>query len=118
MTRSTTGPRPLRVLQVVQRFYPELGGLETHVAEVTSRLRDVPDIEVTILTTDRSGELPAEEWINGVRVLRRRSYPEHKDYYFSPGLVRRRASTPSLPVGDWSASACRAAPRPNSTWAS
>lgn len=87
MTRSTIARRPLRVLQVVQRFYPELGGLETHVAEVTSRLKDMPDIEVTILTTDRSGALPAQEWINGVRVLRRRSYPESKDYYFSPGLV-------------------------------
>lgn len=79
--------RPLRVLQVVQRFYPELGGLETHVAEVTSRLKDVPNLEITILTTDRSGRLPREEMVNGVRVLRRQSYPEHKDYYFSPGLV-------------------------------
>ena len=79
--------RPLRVLQVVQRFYPELGGLETHVAEVTSRLRSMPDIEITILATDRSGTLPAQEWINGVRVLRRRSFPRTKDYYFSPGLV-------------------------------
>lgn len=87
MTHSTNGPRPLRVLQVVQRFYPELGGLETHVAEVTSRLKNMPGIEITILTTDRSGTLPAEEVIGGVRVLRRRSYPEHKDYYFSPGLV-------------------------------
>ena len=87
MTGPTIASRPLRVLQVVQRFYPELGGLETHVAEVTSRLRDMPDIEITILTTDRSGALPPEEWINGVRVLRRRSYPEHKDYYFSPGLI-------------------------------
>ena len=80
--------RPIRVLQVVQRFYPELGGLETHVAEVTARLEDLPDIEVTILTTDRSGRLPREEIVNGVRVLRRRSYPENKDYYFSPGLIR------------------------------
>lgn len=80
--------RPIRVLQVVQRFYPELGGLETHVAEVTSRLREMPDIEITILTTDRSGELPKEDVINGVRVIRRRSWPREKDYYFSPGLVK------------------------------
>ncbi len=79
---------PLRVLQVVQRFYPELGGLETHVAEVTSRLRDVPDIDITILTTDRSGELPQEDLINGVRVIRRRSWPRNRDYYFAPGLAR------------------------------
>ncbi|MET3807805.1 glycosyltransferase involved in cell wall biosynthesis [Nakamurella sp. UYEF19] len=80
--------RPIRVLQVVQRFYPELGGLETHVAEVTSRLRDMPDIEITVLTTDRTGDLPAEDEINGVRVIRRRSWPREKDYYFSPGLVK------------------------------
>jgi glycosyltransferase involved in cell wall biosynthesis len=80
--------RPIRVLQVVQRFYPELGGLETHVAEVTSRLRDMPDIEITVLTTDRTGELPQDGEINGVRVIRRQSWPREKDYYFSPGLVK------------------------------
>lgn len=81
-------PRPLRVLQVVQRFSPELGGLETHVSEVTKRMAQSDDIDVTVLTTDRSGLLPREERLNGVRVIRRRSWPRRGELYFSPGVVR------------------------------
>jgi glycosyltransferase involved in cell wall biosynthesis len=84
----TAPDRPFRVLQVVQRFAPELGGLETHVAEVTKRLAGVRDIEVTVLTTDRTGALPREDRINGVRVIRRRSFRRNGEEYFSPGLVR------------------------------
>jgi glycosyltransferase involved in cell wall biosynthesis len=86
--RSEPAARPLRVLQVVQRFYPELGGLETHVAEVTRRIQGSDDIEVTILATDRSGELPAEDEVAGVRVLRRRSWPRDGEAYLSPGIAK------------------------------
>ena len=85
---SRPAPRPYRVLQVVQRFAPELGGLETHVAEVTERLAGTRDIEITVLTTDRTGALPREDRVNGVRVIRRRSWREGGEEYFSPGLVR------------------------------
>ncbi len=79
----------MRVLQVVQRFSPELGGLETHVSEVTKRIAASElDIEVTVLTTDRTGALPREEILNGVRVIRRRSWPRNGELYFSPGIVR------------------------------
>ncbi|RKS71303.1 glycosyltransferase involved in cell wall biosynthesis [Motilibacter peucedani] len=78
--------RPLRVLQVVQRFFPELGGTETHVAEVTRRLVAVDDIDVTVLATDRSGTLPRRDEVDGVRVVRRRSWPRDADLYLSPGV--------------------------------
>ncbi len=80
--------RPLRVLHVVHRFLPELGGTETHVAQVTQRLARRSDIDVTILTTDRSGKLPTHEIINGVLVLRQRAWPRNRDYYYSPGIAR------------------------------
>ena len=79
---------PYRVLQVVQRFSPELGGLETHVAEVTKRLAGTRDIHVTVLTTDRTGRLPRIDRVNGVRVIRRRSFRRNGEEYFAPGLVR------------------------------
>jgi glycosyltransferase involved in cell wall biosynthesis len=82
------GQCPLRVLQVVPRFYPELGGLETHVAAVTRRLADRDDIDITVLATDRSGRLAQQDTVDGVRVLRRRSWPRKRDYYFSPGIMR------------------------------
>lgn len=87
-TEEFSRARPIRVLQVVQRFSPELGGLETHVSEVTRRLALIDDIEVTVLTTDRTGALPREEWINGVRVMRRRSWSRAGEEYFAPGIVR------------------------------
>lgn len=88
MTSRIPTMRPLRVLQVVQRFSPELGGLETHVSEVTKRLAETGDIEVTVLTTDRTGALPREDRVNGVRVVRRRSWPRNGEAYFSPGMAR------------------------------
>ena len=88
--RSEEAPRTrsIRVLHVVQRFSPELGGLETHVSEVTKRLALTEDIEVTVLTTDRTGALPREEWLGGVRVIRRRSWSRTGEEYFSPGIAR------------------------------
>jgi glycosyltransferase involved in cell wall biosynthesis len=85
--RQRTGGR-LRVLSVVHRFLPELGGTETHVAEVTRRLVHQPDLELTVLTTDRSGDLPPDEVVDGVRVLRKSAWPRERDYYFSPDLVQ------------------------------
>lgn len=80
---STTRPR---ILMVVQRFFPEMGGTETHVAEVASRLVASGEFDVTVLTTDRTGRLAHAESHDGYQVLRRRSWPEEKDYYLSPGL--------------------------------
>jgi glycosyltransferase involved in cell wall biosynthesis len=87
--------RPLRILQVVHRFFPELGGTETHVAEVSRRLAEHSDLDVTVLTTDRSGELQPQESVQGVPLIRRRAWPRDRDYYFSPGVYREIAS------GDW-----------------
>jgi glycosyltransferase involved in cell wall biosynthesis/GT2 family glycosyltransferase len=81
-----TESRPLRVLVVTARFFPDLGGTETHVHEVTRRMAKRGDLDLTILTTDRSGRLAVREEIDGFRVLRCRSYPRYRDYYFAPGL--------------------------------
>lgn len=82
-------PRPtrrLRVLEVSARFLPDMGGVETHVYEVTRRLTRCADLDLTVLTTDRSAALPAREEFDGFTVLRCRSYPRHRDYYFAPEL--------------------------------
>ncbi|GGF48789.1 glycosyl transferase family 1 [Marmoricola endophyticus] len=84
-----------KILQVVHRFLPETGGTETHVAEVSARLAERGEFDVTVLTTDRSAELPAAERIDGYDVLRRRAWPRDRDYYVSPGLARVVSS------GDW-----------------
>jgi glycosyltransferase involved in cell wall biosynthesis len=43
---------------------------------------------VTVLTTDRDGELPAQESDQGVLVQRVRAYPGWADYYWAPGVYR------------------------------
>ena len=80
--------RPIRVLVVAPRFLPDLGGVETHTYEVTRRIARRGDLELTILATDRLGILPVREEVEGFTVLRCRSYPSRRDYYFAPGIYR------------------------------
>lgn len=87
--------RPLRVLEVTPRFLPELGGMETHTLEVSSRLGARDDLDVTVFATDRSGRLPRSEVGDGFEVIRRRAWPRTRDYYLCPGLV------PVITRGGW-----------------
>ena len=77
----------LRVLLVAARYFPYIGGTETHVYEVGRRLVRA-GVEVTILTTDVSGRLPAVEEAEGIQIRRVRAWPANKDYYFAPGIYR------------------------------
>jgi glycosyltransferase involved in cell wall biosynthesis len=80
--------RPLRVLVVAARFPPDLGGTENHTYEVSKRIAERSDIELTVLATDRSGTLPASEVMDGFTVRRCRAYPRQRDYYFAPDIYR------------------------------
>ena len=83
---------PLRVAMVSARALPLMGGIETHVHEVSTRL-GAAGVDVTVLTTDRSGDLPVEEKLPGYRVRRWRAYPRSRDYYLAPGLTRHLLRT-------------------------
>jgi glycosyltransferase involved in cell wall biosynthesis len=84
-------PRPLRVAMVSALALPEMGGIETHVHEVSTRLAGA-GVDVTVLTTDRSGELPIEEDFPGYHVRRWPTYPRSQDYGLAPGLARHLMS--------------------------
>ena len=77
----------LRVLLVAARYFPYMGGLETHVYEVGRRLAHA-GVEITILTTDVSGRLPTVEEAEGMQIRRVRAWPANKDYFFAPGIYR------------------------------
>jgi len=80
--------QPLRVLMVTPRFFPFMGGIETHVYEVGRRLAH-DGVEVTILTTrprTSSETLLREEYIAGMRVLRVHSWPAERDYHIAPAM--------------------------------
>ena len=88
-SRSFVQIRRIRVLVVAARFLPDLGGIETHIYEITRRMANHSDLDLTVLTTDRSGTRPIREEFEGFTVLRCRSYPRRRDYYFAPGIYRR-----------------------------
>lgn len=86
--------KTLRVLQITPRYFPEMGGIETHVHEVSQRLA-AAGVKVGILTSDRGGSLPKEEAIGEVRVRRVPAWPKKRDYYFAPSIFRE------VDTGEW-----------------
>ena len=71
---------------VSARFPPFIGGIETHVREVAPRLASL-GLDVEVLTTDPTGELPQHELLDGVSVVRIPAYPRERDYYLAPGIL-------------------------------
>jgi len=88
--------RKMRILQVTARYYPLMGGIETHVYEVARRMARLGH-EVTVLTTDPSGNLPKEENIDGVKIQRVRAYPAKGELYIAPEVYQKIARN----EGNW-----------------
>ena len=78
----------LNVLMVALRYFPYMGGVETHVHEVGRRLvRN--GVNVTLLTTvpfTRTNSLVGEEMVEGMRVIRVPSWPSQRDYSIAPEI--------------------------------
>lgn len=75
----------MRIAQVCPRYSPYIGGIETHVREVSVRLA-AKGHDVTVITTDPSGRLKKEEVIDGVRVIRFKSFAPGDAYFISPSI--------------------------------
>ena len=75
----------MRILMVSPRFLPETGGVEMHAYQVSQRLISLGQ-SVTVLTSDRSRQLPEQESIEGIPVKRVPAWPRNRDYYFAPGV--------------------------------
>lgn len=72
---------------VTARYFPYMGGIETHVHEVGRRLAR-NEINLTLLTTlpHTAPTIPREEWIEGMRVIRVPAWPRERDYYWAPEI--------------------------------
>lgn len=77
----------MRIAQICPRYTPYIGGVETHVREISERLVK-KGFEVEVLTTDSSKELSREEIIGGVKVKRFKSWAPDEAYYFSRELQK------------------------------
>jgi len=79
----------MKIAQVCHRYFPYTGGVEEHVKNISERL--VKNFEVSVFATDPTGKLPREELINGVKVIRFRSWAPYEAYYFSAALKKHLA---------------------------
>jgi glycosyltransferase involved in cell wall biosynthesis len=77
----------MKLVHVCPRYYPYIGGIETHVREICERLSD-KGFDVTVCTTDPSGKLAKEETRRNVKINRFRSWAPGEAYYFSDQLRR------------------------------
>ena len=72
----------LKVAQVCNRYFPTIGGVQTHVKEISERLAK-KGYNFQILTTDSTGKLSIEEKIGDVKVRRFKSFAPMNSFYFS-----------------------------------
>lgn len=77
----------MKILQLCQRYHPHIGGLETHVKEISERLIQ-KGLDVEILTTDPYGTLPENDVVNGLKIKRFKSWAPGEAYYFSNNLKK------------------------------
>lgn len=83
-----TGTVPaLRILMVAVRYFPFMGGLETHVSEVAHLLAG-QGVDVTVLTANPEGTLPAEETVDGIKIQRVPTWPAYRDFGVSPAVFK------------------------------
>jgi glycosyltransferase involved in cell wall biosynthesis len=75
----------LKIAQICPRYSPDIGGVETHVKEISERLVKAGH-EVEVITTDPTGKLGKKDTINGVEVMRFRSFAPGNAYYFAPQI--------------------------------
>lgn len=75
----------MKVIQVTPRYHPHIGGIETHVQDISERLVK-RGFEVEVVSTDPTGSLPKHEAINGVAINRFRSLAPGDAYYFAPHI--------------------------------
>jgi glycosyltransferase involved in cell wall biosynthesis len=75
----------LKVAQVCARYFPYIGGVETHVMMISQWMKS-QSIDLEILTTDPSGKLPPISFVDGIKIHRFPSFAPAEAYYFSPGL--------------------------------
>jgi glycogen synthase len=93
MADTVTHSPSMHVLMVAERYLPFMDGIETHVHEVAMGLAR-RGVQVTILTTDPSGDLPTHEMVGDVEVRRVRAWPANRDYYLAPDIARAILSEP------------------------
>lgn len=77
--------RGLRVLLATRLFFPHTGGVENYVYQIGRRLV-CAGVEVTILTSAYSNQLPNTEEVDGIHIRRVKSWLDSGFFYFAPDI--------------------------------
>ncbi len=96
-------PGKLRLLMVSARYFPDMGGIETHVHEVGRRLVEM-GVDLTILTTmpqSTLSELPRETQSEGLRIIRVKAWSHTSDLCIAPEIY------PVMKAGAWDLVHCQ-----------
>lgn len=73
------------IAMVCHRYYPDIGGIETHVREISERLVH-RGFDVEVICTDPTWKYPPKDYHNGVRITRFKSWAPKNAFYFAPQL--------------------------------
>ena len=75
----------IKIAMVCPGYYPDIGGVETHVREISERLvRHGFDVEV--VCTDPGGKYPHKDHLNGVRITRFGSFGPKNTFCLAPQM--------------------------------
>lgn len=83
-------PQPLKILIALQYYLPHRTGYSIHVQRVAEGLAERGH-DVTVLTARHQIDLPRDETINGVRIVR----------LWAPIRISRGMITPAFPIALW-----------------
>lgn len=75
----------MKIIQVCSKYYPDIGGIETHVKELSEALVKKGN-EVEVVCTYSSHKLPEKDIINGVKITRFLAFAPGEAYFFSPAM--------------------------------
>jgi glycosyltransferase involved in cell wall biosynthesis len=76
----------MKIIQVCPKYFPEIGGVETHVKELSEWLVRKGH-EVDVVCTDPTGQYSKFEIINGVKIYRFFSFAPSDSYFFAPQII-------------------------------
>jgi len=74
----------MKIALVTHRYFPNVGGIETHVRELAERLSK--DHVVEVLTADLAPSLKSTEVLNGVKITRFSSLKWGNTVYYTPRI--------------------------------
>jgi glycosyltransferase involved in cell wall biosynthesis len=86
----------VNILFVTHRYPPRIGGVETHVAAVATRLA-AGGHDVTVFSADAGSEVESKEWVEGVKLRRFRSLSPGGAFHVAPQVTASvRAAVPDV----------------------